>query len=324
MSVTDNTYTSWICSRILLCLMCCCGAALAEGVTGTCDQALVKPIPSRQSTAPNGSDFVRHVQGLAESDREVLIRAELLAGNMPEFLRRLIPITVTDLRPGGHRVRVTLCVLPDYLAIGGDDDFLLMPMRLETALAIATHYGFMLPTTKIVDAIYEQSAAHLIPQPLAASDEMRSIDYASRHNVFIGMQRLAQGLPPGLLTAGHKKDLVITSRLWLNPERVAIYGWHRVSKQPIQALSLVHGWRYADYSHGVRLVSTTAYVDGKTESLLDILEDPELAPLLSNEGPIRNVAQLEAMLAAPIQGAVASERLRAKPIAVSAVSSLVK
>lgn len=153
---------------------------------------------------------------------------------------------------------------------------------------------------------------------------MRSVEYAWRHNQLIGRQRLARGLMPGLLTAGHKKDLVITNRLWLEPERVAIYGWHQGSEHPIQRLSLVHGWRYADYSHGVRLVSAVAYVDGKTRSLLDILEDPDLAPLLSNEGPIRNVGQLVTMLAAPIPGTVASHGPSAESIAALASSSSVK
>jgi hypothetical protein len=48
----------------------------------------------------------------------------------------------------------------------------------------------------------------------------------------------------------------------------------------------VHGARYADYSHGVRLVSAMAYVDGAARPLLDLLEDPRLARLVSDEGPI--------------------------------------
>jgi len=102
---------------------------------------------------------------------------------------------------------------------------------------------------------------------------------------------------PGVLTAGHKKDLVITNRLWRFPDRVAIYGWHRGIDEPIQPLSTVHGARYADYSHGVRLVSTTICVDGKPMSLFEALEDPELAQVLSGEGPLLRVTDLIRKLA---------------------------
>ena len=54
----------------------------------------------------------------------------------------------------------------------------------------------------------------------------------------------------------------------------------------------MHGARYADYSHGVRLVSVVAYVDGRPRSLIDALQDPRLAPALSDEGPIARAAEL--------------------------------
>ena len=47
------------------------------------------------------------------------------------------------------------------------------------------------------------------------------------------------------------------------PDRVAIYGWHYPSGQPIQPLSLVHEADYVDYSHGARLISRIAIVDGE-------------------------------------------------------------
>jgi hypothetical protein len=103
-------------------------------------------------------------------------------------------------------------------------------------------------------------------------------------------QRQAAAAQPAVLTAGHKKDLVITRQLWSTPGRVAIYGWHRSDGKPIQSLSTVHGARYADYSHGVRLVSQTLFVDGRPARLLDVLADPQLGPLLSDEGPLPQAA----------------------------------
>jgi hypothetical protein len=76
-----------------------------------------------------------------------------------------------------------------------------------------------------------------------------------------------------VLLAGHKKDLVLANRLSSNRGRVAIYGWHRGNGDPIQPLSTVHGEYYADYSHGIRLVSRTAYVNGRPVDLRSLLTD---------------------------------------------------
>jgi hypothetical protein len=56
----------------------------------------------------------------------------------------------------------------------------------------------------------------------------------------------------------------------------------------------VHRAGYADYSHGIRLVSQKAIVDGKVRSVYDILRDPLLARVLSDEGAIRSVETLAA------------------------------
>jgi hypothetical protein len=76
------------------------------------------------------------------------------------------------------------------------------------------------------------------------------------------------------------------------PGRLALYGWHRGPSAPIQPLSLVHGARYADYSHGIRLVATTAFVDGLPRSIFEVLRDPALSTALSDEGPIGRATEL--------------------------------
>ena len=74
--------------------------------------------------------------------------------------------------------------------------------------------------------------------------------------------------------------------------KIAIYGWHRLTGIPIQPLSTVHGATYADYSHGIRLVSDVVLIDQEPRSLYGVLEDPRLAKILSDEGPIRNIRQM--------------------------------
>ena len=242
------------------------GTAGAAPAGPACDQQLGKNIPARADGALTGTGFAERARDLAGPQRDALVSNELLAGNVPSFLRHLEAVTVRD------AVNViTVCVLPDYLALGTDRDFVFVPLGLDAALEVAGRFGFMLPTRKIVDAIYAASTVRLDPQPLPAGDEMRSTAYLLRHNEMIRTQRAARGAQLGALTAGDKKDLVLTPRLWQNPGRVAIYGWHRATGAPIQPLSTVHGARYADYSHGIRLVSEIVYLNGVQRALADVL-----------------------------------------------------
>jgi len=256
--------------------------------TGTAirTEELTSSIPARASQDRTGSQFAQFISKMASEERELAIRNEILKGNLPDFLRKLVPVELHSELPSGARLTATIFVAPDYLAIGSDADFLRIPMNLPTAAAIADRFGFVLPTRKMVDAIYAQSRYHLVPQPLPAGPQMRSTAYYWTHNQMVEQQMHALGVRLGELVAGDKKDVVMAKRLALNVGRVAIYGWHRGPGQPIQPLSTVHGANYADYSHGVRLISQMALIDGKLRSIHDILRDPWAAKALSDEGPI--------------------------------------
>jgi len=262
-------------------------APVSHASAALCDPKPIEQVPSAPPHSPSGSEFAARVRNLDGSLRDAEIREQLLAGNFPQFLRHLVPVT---LRAPGSLRSLTICVLPDYLAVGNDRDFVYVPMGLRAALDVARRFGFELPTPKVVDAIYDNAQVRLAPQPLPAGNQMRGTPYLVRHNEMIRLQRAAMSGVPGMLTAGHKKDLVLTARLWEMPGRVAIYGWHRGVNSPIQPLSTVHGAGYADYSHGIRLVSTTVYVDGIERNLTDVLADPMLANLLSKEGPLPRLA----------------------------------
>ena len=135
---------------------------------------------------------------------------------------------------------------------------------------------------------------------------MRSTEYSLRHNELVGAQRTTLDVSLGSLVAGDKKDLVLTNRLRNHLDRVAIYGWHLTEGKPIQSLSTVHGWRYADYSHGARLISTQVFIDGTARSIFDVLQDSRLARALSDEGVIENMIGLIETLDARAQAGVAA------------------
>lgn len=241
----------------------------------------------------------------AQREREIL--GEILGGNIPPFLRNLKPIELAccdgSSRPA-PRASARVWVMPDYLAIGSDDDFVRIPANFETATTVARAFGFVLPTAAIVDATYRQAELRLSPQPMTPGPAMTSTAYFEAHDRKIRAQM--NGLPPGGLTAGHKKDYVLTNRLARARSQEAIYGWHRAVDQPIQPLSLVHGARYADYSHGVRLVSESVSVEGVPGSFYDLLEQPRSARLLSGEGVIANARSLMERDRLPVPTTLAS------------------
>ena len=239
-------------------------------------------LPARPADAIGGAEFARRTSGLSSADRDRAVVAELERGNIPSFLSPLTPVRLAASAGSGRSVAATIWVTPDYLAIGSDADFLYVPLTYYSATVVAAYFGCVLPTARMVDAIYEQSAHHLAPAPLPAGPLMRSNLYLEKHQQRIDAQRF--GLPLGDLISGHKKDLVLSNRLEKLKDRVAIYGWHRAPGDPIQPLSTVHGARYVDYSHGVRLVSAAVFVDGRRRSIYDALKDTQIAPVLSREG----------------------------------------
>ena len=249
-------------------------------------EELTRGIPTRSAQDLTGSEFVRYVSAMNPQQREEAILEEISKGNLPGFLRKLVPVDLRCELAGGRILTATIFVTPDYLAIGSDSDFLRIPMNLHTAVTVAERFGFVLPTRKMVDAIYLQSSYHLVPQPLPAGPEMRSTAYYWTHNQMIEDQVQAIGARLGALVSGDKKDVVMTNRLAMKVGRIAIYGWHRGPGQPIQPLSTVHGANYADYSHGIRLISEWALINGHVQSIRDLLENPATARVLSDEGPI--------------------------------------
>ncbi len=269
--------------------------ALASGATSKptrCALDKITTLPARSAGSRPGSGFVQDVRHLSGAVRDAAVTEQVMAGNVPDFLRTLVPVTLSGTRPEGQRIDVEICVTPDYLAVGNNADFVRVPVGLPAAASIATDLGFMLPTTKMVDAIYAQADVHLPPAPMPPTAQMASTDYFWRHQATVEEQRVRAGQVATALSAGQKKDIVLSNRLRSKAGRVAIYGWHRPNGQPIQPLSTVHGAYYADYSHGLRLVSSTAFVNGTPYPLAEILEDPQLSQIVSGEGPIPNSAGL--------------------------------
>jgi hypothetical protein len=227
----------------------------------------------------NGSSFYNTVASFQWKQRDSMALQLLLEGNMPSFLNRFIAIHTRIKDENGTTVKATYYVTPDYLSIGSNDDWVRVPLTPQTAQLIADRYNCFLPTRKMVNDIYQQAVVKLEPLPMFAFRDS-TVTMWQHHLIIEGQRKERRGL-----IAGIKKDIVISPRLRTNAknDRVAIYGWHRTNGQPIQPLYTGHVNWYVDYSHGIRLVYQTIWVNGKAMNYKDVLNNPSLKNLLCDE-----------------------------------------
>lgn len=242
-------------------------------------------IPPRSKDALTGSAFIEKIKNLPLEEREAEIYKEISSGNVPDAFRKVTTITTVAQDAAGQSHAVELSVVPDFLAVGSDEDFVRMPMLPGTAQRIATLFNATMPTRMLSDLIHENSIVKLSPVTMPPDASMTTVPVFYEHNQKIEDARLAAGEPLYALIAGHKKDIVITNRL-TEPDKLFIYGWHYPDGTPIQPLSGAHNAEYVDYSHGVRLVNKELMVDGKLYDVKTILQDANLYKLLSDESGI--------------------------------------
>ena len=241
-------------------------------------------ITVREPDAETGSAFMKRINDLPLAEREEEIFKAAASGNIPDFLRNTITLNgeFEDAKGVGHRV--TFEVMPDYLSIGSDDDFCRIPMNPMTAQRLAYLFGTSLLTARLSDFIYNHSEVKLAPFnyiPVGNANELvtKFVD----HNVQIEKQLTEAGGKHGQLVAGIQKDVILSVRIAERPDRVVIYGWHRLDGNPIQPVYSGHVWWYVDYSHGIRFINNEVIIDSKPALFSDVLKDPVLFRIFSDE-----------------------------------------
>ena len=288
-------------------------------------RAQTLPLPDRPPNAPSGSEFARRVASHDLNEREREIFSQMMAGNVPNFLRKLCPVHVSNAKDGRTNT-ATFYAAPDYLAIGSDEDYFLMPISPNTAQRIADAWGCSLPTRKMVNDIYTAAEVKLAPATMTPGPAMTTISVFSNHNAIVRAQR-AEYLtahPLGALVAGHQKDVVIAAGLAAAPGKVAIYGWHQTNARPIQPLYLQHAAFWVDYSQCTRLVQQKMSVDGESKTVAEVLADPAFADLLSDEGTIAEARYpTNTLPKIPTKAAVTNSDARARKPPSPALSPLV-
>ena len=259
----------------------------------------------RDEKAPDGHAYIKMVQDTGFWDMEDLTAKQILSGNVPSALKKFRKITYTvtirhkyqsitlegfpdgPVKSETHKYKVEMWVLPDYLAVGNDEDFVRMPMGPLAAQRVADSLYCSLPTTFLSDRIDEASEGRIeiFPFRPVGDRNMKPLCFEDSNNAINALMR-SKGLEFGQFVSGLKKDVVLTTRLENEPgfdRHVAIYGWFHPDGHPQQPLFIRHGNFYSDYSHGIRLIYRTIKINGKEHDLRAVLEDPVLFRLVSKE-----------------------------------------
>lgn len=285
---------------VTLCAVALCSATtvvagdVRYGSNGKLHKASM-PVPAladKPTATLAGSDFMRRADTTSFWTLEDIIVETVTAGQVPDALRHFRKITFTtpvvdsvEILRKKHKVE--MWVLPDYVAIGTNDDFVRMPMGPLAAQRIADALDCTLPTPFLVDRIAEASEGHvdIFPFRPLGNRNSQPIVFQDSNNA-INAQFKAYGYEFGQFISGLKKDIVLTYKIMTLTEyerNVAIYGWHHPDGRAQQPLFVRHGNFYVDYSHGVRLIYNKVKIDGVEYNIREVLQSPELYRLLSDE-----------------------------------------
>ncbi|MBK8496419.1 MAG: hypothetical protein IPL50_16505 [Chitinophagaceae bacterium] len=95
-------------------------------------------VPADATQRISGTDFYKTVAAWKWAARDSLAVKEILAGNMPSFLKKFVAVTssVTDSLGISHQA--VFYVSPDYLAVGTDADWARIPLTPMAAQKLQT------------------------------------------------------------------------------------------------------------------------------------------------------------------------------------------
>jgi hypothetical protein len=248
-------------------------------------------LPPRPANAPTGSQFANIILLLSQNDRENWVLDQVSIGNVPGWMRTLVPITVSQTISGTPHT-LTYYVTPDYLAIGSDQDYFLEPTTPILAQRIANLLNCTLPTRLMVNQIWTNSTVKMTADTVNPTNDNNAtvpVFILQDNEVMAQRNTFTNAHPLGALVSGDKKDEIISTYIYTNFQNgvttpVVIYGWIQPNGSPIQPLFNGHSESYMDYSHGIRMVQMAVILDGVTNTATNIMADPVLWPLLSDEG----------------------------------------
>jgi hypothetical protein len=241
-----------------------------------------QPASVIKTTAELMAEFEAADKEGGRSKREEAIYQAFADGQFPQFNAQWVPISVDT--PEGPLVYF---VMPDYLCVGSDEDFLRVRINPRIAESILYLLDGILPTRKMVQQIYNASqkvAAEPWGPPYDSS--MMSLDRWPVQDAKILETFNSRGYALGKPTAGHLKDVCLGKGLeTYKGQTVGIWGWFNADGSVIQGVSVnsqtgayedaqwrAHEWSYDDYSHGCRGVHKLCQFQDKWQLVTNLFK----------------------------------------------------
>ena len=165
------------------------------------------------------------------------------------------PASTLSYPPESEWVRLVIdgqpyLVSPTYLA----------PTGIGEAVDIANANGWVLPTPRMVNAIWQAADLKLAPHPQShdgTAAMMNSRALTDAQNAYIQSQIGDQSF--SLLAGTHKDVCFIDKTSWGQVVgKVGIYGWHKLDGSVIQQEMWGHAPGWKDYSQGLRPMKVTS------------------------------------------------------------------
>jgi hypothetical protein len=231
-------------------------------------------------------------------------REEMLLGAVRDGY--VLPISWHPIYVSHGPYQAKLYVSGDGLRIGDSAGGVRINASHGLAQQIADELGVALPTAKLSDEIWAQAQVKLSPvtQPWSQDGTMAKTYRMIQQSQAVDDAIAAAGGSGSELIADVGKDWINSARSWVaGKEGKAVnYGWHGPSfssqaatpagQRVIQMIGQAHSLGHVDYSQVVRLVDREVEIwggdlgGGTAMGIDQVVADPNLAGLVSHEGPL--------------------------------------
>ena len=220
----------------------------------------------------------------------------------------LPPLNFAPLTSTNHAHTATIMVMADSLMIGTENS-VRIPASATLCQQIADRLGLMMPTSRVFDLLWRQGSQlepalqpadpnerhkQKLDGPPYYSPSMGDIGASLKYHDDTDKEIAALTQPNGPLFA-HGKVWLLTNAYAQHPGKAINYGYAS-KRAPYTSTSGIRMWQtpgsahdcaHSDHSQIVRLFDPRIVVDGQQMDARDVLVNPELAPLLSDEGVLK-------------------------------------
>jgi hypothetical protein len=201
---------------------------------------------------------------------------------------------------GGHVIMVN--VTADAVKLNG----VRVDVSAQLNQQIADGSGALLLTAKMADLCWLQRSVAIDPPVRPITDSTAAmVDTSQRIDAALADGGYAGGLISGpwkfwLIDNQIPADRAMNYGFFVIPD--SGMGWRGIATEAmvtvpssqgraIQGRGTVHNMMHTDYSQLCHMMHRACLADGVTRDLLDVLQDPDLAPLISHEGPLQVLRQ---------------------------------